>query len=33
LAYGSVGLCALAGLVGALRVMVRSSRPWLEHRA
>lgn len=27
LAYGSVGLCALAGLVGALRVMTRSARP------
>ena len=27
LAYGSVGLCALAGLAGALRVMVRSARP------
>jgi hypothetical protein len=26
LAYGSVGVCALAGMVGALRVMVRASR-------
>jgi len=26
LAYGSVGACALAGLVGALRVMVRAAR-------
>lgn len=27
LAYGSVGLCAVVGLIGALRVMVRSARP------
>lgn len=33
LAYGSVGLCALAGLVGALRVMVRSARVRPEHGA
>ena len=27
LAYGSVGLCALAGFVGSLRVMARCARP------
>jgi len=28
LAYGSIAICAVSGLVGALRVMVVSARPW-----